>query len=366
MKKTASAVLLVALITFSVFAFAESGGSYIDNLQIDFQKVYAYYGDDISEDIYIFFKSGIEYAVLPTVINQISLNPTYADFHIDQALKDLFEVIDSESVMYKQSGEYHFGIIKNLIEHDFHDGNDYNHDTLWISSLLNEYRQKNAVVANDRIDNTASSSADSTNYEKEILFRDIPWGISLVQFEERIGFNTSVSRNTDLVYWSSFKPTSDIKRSKYSVGFNASSSYSDPIQVAGYNARLTFACFLYGKNGDSVDKSPESSEFYLAAYTFDVEDSEGTYLDLKEKMNSLYGNGTDDYNSNEYNYSTTWYGANDTAVRLRFRYTSLGGVVYLVYGKLDSDQRVTDVDEIIRNELVAEEQANRNDSIDGL
>ena len=209
----------------------------------------------------------------------------------------------------------------------------------------------------------------SVGIAEEITFRDIPWGSNINEFEDSFGFDVGGIEGF-LPHWSSFRPVSSIDRSRYSVGYDVTIwPKSITFQVAGYDLDFIFAYFYYGVDNGSLDKSPDSSEFYMAEYIFDVEDVSGAYMDLRAKMTSLYGEGEDENgNPSEDYYSTVWYGENDTAVRLLVKSNSPyeGFSIRLVYGKTNSDDYVEYLEELARMEQIQEEQVNRLESTDGL
>lgn len=208
----------------------------------------------------------------------------------------------------------------------------------------------------------------TTALADEILFRGIPWGTSVLEFEKQIGCEIGYTE-LRLPHWSSYSPTSSIDKGTYTIGYDVTAGFGDTLfQVAGYDLDFIFAYFYYGVEDGKINRNPEASEFYLSEYIFDVEDIEGAYSDLKEKMTSLYGEGTEEKGKTSEYYATVWDGDNNTAVRLlvRSNYPYDGSSIRLVYGKTDSDEHVKYLEELVQQERIMQERNNRSDSKDGL
>ena len=176
--------------------------------------------------------------------------------------------------------------------------------------------------------NCSSVSAKS---DKEILFRDIPWGSSYEEVKKVMGeyeFREKGREDTETDY------VEQLLTDIYPQGFNSDvftneggyGAYAytkDKIDVAGYTSEST--CFLFSRNanedGTITWDNMENLSLYGAYYRIEPVSLESATEDLMEKLSSLYGE-PDKYidDSLEYGYSEDyiyyWYGADDTVVSL--------------------------------------------------
>lgn len=226
---------------------------------------------------------------------------------------------------------------------------------------------------------------------EEITFRGIPWGSSMAEVEEALNLERLY------VYSEDHPGKWEYVHNQYSIygipGYCSAwsaQSFSDELTVAGYSAYPSVYC-VYGlaENGE-VLRAKEDSVFYLGGYAFDVIDSRATFDDLKEKLTSVYGVGTETVEYDEvYRVSSTgsgvssgvynketrcvaWYGENNTGVKLCGVFSDNEAVgngenyVSVWYGKTDMNDYLDELQAAIHGEMVEAENASRSTSIDGL
>ena len=249
----------------------------------------------------------------------------------------------------------------------------------------NQQKENTISSYSDEVDGyTSLSSKENTTpfYAKEITFRGLPWGISLDKAKEELDIDGNFweSNEAFITSWEACKPQGYDWFDNLYLGHELSCSFyggKKSLNVAGYPVEYVSLYFAYGLD-DGVQYDSKDSEFYLAGYRFDVTDIRGTYEDLKEKLNSIYGEGhkaqADDSIMLWAMYdemATEWCGANNTGVILYATVTKEGSEfntdsLVLCYGKTDSQGMLRNIDNAITQEKIAEETKNRNDSIVGL
>lgn len=161
--------------------------------------------------------------------------------------------------------------------------------------------------------------------EKEITFRDIPWGTAFPAVDEQLGSWELWNMNDELLktYSADDILLGDYKGIDFEYsGMNIiSNAFNGEQSVAGYTTsgiKLYFA-FLPVDGYLTYDES--DTALYGAQYEFKPTNREEMYNDLTNKLSELYGEPakvTDDSDmwGNAYTY-TYWYGANDTELVLR-------------------------------------------------
>lgn len=210
----------------------------------------------------------------------------------------------------------------------------------------------------------------------EIKFRDIEWGCSIDEMYEQFSeiSLTDGGKGSCLPYWERFEPGNGKDKTKYATGIDSTGwLWGESLTVAGYPVQFVFVDFMYDLKDGVVNRDRGSTHFYMAEYVLKVEDWEGAFTDLKEKLTSLYGEGTEKIGQfsnwivpRYMNRSIVWEGANSTAVRLAAIENRYGVGIDIIYYKIDSSERLKALDEAIKEEKIREEQENRTDSKDGL
>lgn len=164
-----------------------------------------------------------------------------------------------------------------------------------------------------------------TEQEKEILFRDIPWGTS---------FTDAKSAFSDFGLWGlageSYKTKSidDIILGDYQgIDFEYNdiniigNTYNGEVDVAGYTTSDISMYFAYIPVDGVLTRTEDDSALYGAQYVFEPKNLAEMSADLISKLSSLYGEpfqttNDSDMWGNKYEY-TYWSGANDTELVLK-------------------------------------------------
>ena len=161
--------------------------------------------------------------------------------------------------------------------------------------------------------------------EKEILFRDVPWGTSYTEANSLL---------SDLDLWNlsgeafQTKSIDDITLGDYKgIDFEytdiniIANAMNGEVEVAGYTTDSVELDFAYVPNNGVLNKTEDESALYGAQYTFLPRNLSEMSADLINKLSSLYGEPSETKNDSDwlglkYTY-TFWKGANDTEVVLR-------------------------------------------------
>ncbi|MDD5791480.1 MAG: hypothetical protein PUD22_02720 [Erysipelotrichaceae bacterium] len=222
----------------------------------------------------------------------------------------------------------------------------------------------------------------------EITFRDIPWGVSMSEIERQLGSDTLyVLEDTQIRRWKGIEEEFDTGHmSDYPDGYEAYYFGDNGIKVAGYDVQPIIYCVYGMTDSGEVLMGKDQSVFYMAQYQFDVIDHESAYLDLKEKLSSLYGKGYNKQSSETGIYATesssgrysktltatTWLGDNGTAVELycvmydKPDASPTGNIVAICYGKPEMDAYIDSLQEAIYQQNLETEHSSRSSDTSGL
>lgn len=224
--------------------------------------------------------------------------------------------------------------------------------------------------------------------DNEILFRGMPWGTSVTEFSARIqtdmlkSGNNTISDKYTLYSWENGtkKNMDDPLYSLKDAGYRCF-TFPDA-QVAGIPINEIEAYFTFTYENSTIYRGEDESSLYYAEYDLKPVDIGMTFPILKEKMTSLYGSGHEEsatvnvtnLGGNDYTRyleTVTWYGANNTGVRLFMQYhvdkvdgTTEYKYLKLTYGKTNSVELLTDL-----KDALAKEEMNKvltDTSTDGL
>ncbi|MDO5765549.1 MAG: hypothetical protein Q4P84_07630 [Elusimicrobiales bacterium] len=197
--------------------------------------------------------------------------------------------------------------------------------------------------------------------EKEILFRGIPWGSSIIQVVESLNqqgvsiSKQSIKRDSLMDAWSldfyhSYMESVDHAGCRIDV-HSMNTPFSDDFRMGGYPVESIHAYCHYAYAADAVDRDDQHTQFYLVDAWIDATDEDAAYHDLKAKLTQLYGAPVEDvasqYTANHRSdtYYCVWYGAQDTAVCLHYGCSAYKEgndwgqetkYVILTYGKQDN------------------------------
>ena len=142
------------------------------------------------------------------------------------------------------------------------------------------------------------------------------------------------------------------------------------VSVAGYNCDLKLS-FAYAITDDRVSYDMKSAEFYKAEYTIEeLEDMEGAYNDLVDKLSQLYGSSEDKSYLNSFDDMTSpkgsiWTAKDGSLVWVGIYYNSFSEVydtLKIVYAAPDVDGYLTSLDDRIKKETAEGEAIQREEN----
>ena len=181
---------------------------------------------------------------------------------------------------------------------------------------------------------TSISMADT---DKEIVFNGIPWGISILEVNNKLvelGYSSESPDETSLHTWP-YHWQSDYSHTVKDTGLILSTCYwdDDSHKIAGYIVDWTTMLAYYDFDDTSVNRDAESSHFCQAIIEFriDYELVDRAYDDLKAKLTKLYGQPKKVIVDDEAK-GYEWYGLNNTVVRLEQHNGKDYKYIYLMYG----------------------------------
>lgn len=161
--------------------------------------------------------------------------------------------------------------------------------------------------------------------DKEILFRDIPWGTSFTDVQNILSdFDWYGMSHEHMKRYPVQEVLTDddgdtdvfINGGINIISVPFSTKETD---VAGYTTSDINLYFAYTPDG-VFSKEDSQTELYGAKYEFEPQNLQSMYDDIKSKLTSLYGDPDDVTNDKSWtgvkNTYTWWHGANDTVVVL--------------------------------------------------
>lgn len=197
-------------------------------------------------------------------------------------------------------------------------------------------------------------------YDKEILFRNIPWKTSYEECME-LGFNTShdfanpKNRGINGTIFSIYTmacsygvplvPPHEFYDGYRKTTFSMSCIFNDNIVVAGYNVSSIDADFILPSSSKLGVNSHKDGIFYSAQYKFETKnkDTAAMYASLKSKLTDLYGQPSNFTTKTDDHKTAAWYGTNNTCAILSLGYPS-DSTLYLCYGLLNVVDMVKDIE----------------------
>lgn len=180
--------------------------------------------------------------------------------------------------------------------------------------------------ANEKTLSEESKTDVPTNIsEKEIAFRDISWGSSFPDVNEKLGelklWNLSgeayLTCSIDEIILGNYKGI-DFDYGGINI---ISHAFNGEQEVAGYTTSEITLYFAYLPVGEYLSYNEKDTSLYGAQYKFEPVNLQDTYNDLKQKLTDIYGEPSkvtidSDLWENKYTY-TYWYGAKNTELVLR-------------------------------------------------
>jgi len=179
-------------------------------------------------------------------------------------------------------------------------------------------------------ENQNNETAAENDSDKEILFRQMPWGTNYIDVTKAFkGMHINDFKGGASWYnWDIEQICTGKSKEKYKYDYiNMSAIIYDTIEVAGYKSTETdlFFAYLPEENG-LLTHDYSDTAFYGARYIFNPADIDNMEKDLKNKLSSLYGEidvqlkPWNDMLQNCTAYG--WTGQNDTSVVLTIRRSS--------------------------------------------
>lgn len=167
-------------------------------------------------------------------------------------------------------------------------------------------------------------------YDKEILFRDIPWGSTVDEVSEIMGetdpwINPLSGENIEQI--TGIDVSENPVYDNEDLGINI--DYMDAIdEVAGYPVSFSTCKYVYIPEGDVIERDPDKTSLFCAYYDFILRKVDYKVNEMEEdlinKLSSIYGDPDDQISKKgkvnglldaELTH-TYWYGANDTMLVL--------------------------------------------------
>ena len=193
--------------------------------------------------------------------------------------------------------------------------------------------------------------------EQEILFRNIPWGLSLTELTKLDFMGNSLIYDSSMPYEDRFIIQYSVRTMlNYATDFDAGYEVKcytggGKVKVAGYEiTRINMYC-AYSIDGDVLLKDKKDSRLFAAEYDFEPLDYQYAYNSLVQKLTDLYGQGTDDSSIVE-----SWMGENDhfDDVELEYNIVTWDGmndthVVIVGYWLVDEDKYANTYSSSARN-----------------
>lgn len=240
-----------------------------------------------------------------------------------------------------------------------------------------EYKDDIADI-NSSVENTKKEKIVS---DKEILFKDIPWGTNYTEVDRALPElnlwtltgDAYMTFSTDEIVLGEYQGI-DFEYSDINI---IASAFNGENEVAGYTTSSTSLYFAYVPVDGVLTKTENDSALYGAQYVFTPQNLDAMSEDLIEKLSSVYGEPSERINDkdmwdNEYEY-VYWYGQNNTELVMKIVNTQndTTGVydneIVLSYVWRDGDKLLQQASDILKKEAIQnEEEIYGNDSVEGL
>ena len=231
-------------------------------------------------------------------------------------------------------------------------------------------------------ESSKEESEDVVNVsEKEILFRELPWGSSYPEVEKQLGELTFMpisgedfqTPSVDAVLLGDYEGL-DFEYSDINL---IATSIDGEIEVAGYRVEQVSLYFAYTLVDDILTKDEKDTSFYGARYIVKPQDLYGVKEDLVSKITTIYGEpsssveDTDIYD-NQYSY-TAWVGKNNTSLVLKTRDATndttdmYDNEITIAYACYNGDVDLQAASDALKQQEVTKEKENMsNETTEGL
>ena len=315
---------------------------------------------------------------------------TYAYF--DNYFKGVFSTEDDlQFITYNKNGYWtaycsgggKHGLYLNcwyIIGHEYSYGCIYTNTSVGRSDQDNEFFEILSSFHLEQEDETTSKlqlSEDKTEENKEIQFRNTPWGISFTEAEKLFPEYDLYGMTGEVM---KFYPTMEIYTGSYD--WNHSPEYhdiniigacwNDEFDVAGYRTSNIELYFAYTLVDGIITHEESDSKMYGARYKFEPADAQSMIEDMKTKLSSLYGDIDEDGKDDGFVWDYTWWiwkGANNTAVALTLEddKDSERDEVWVSYFNYDGDKWLFEASDGEKERLLRQERAGaESGNTDGL
>lgn len=206
----------------------------------------------------------------------------------------------------------------------------------------------------------------SANTDAEINFSDFEWYSdypSVIKKSEELGWNNvsgifNPNGGCTTPHWSIIQEIAHCwAGSEKHCGDNI--SYSHIQGIAGYDDVYVSMFFIFTPGIGNYDNytEPNTSQFYLAEYEFDVADSDTCYNDLVDKLESIYGEhpytGFDNLISMPYKW---WVNKDGAVVGIK----NHNGHVTVVYCAPKSEEKLAEIEKWVEVNEIESAKGNIN------
>lgn len=256
---------------------------------------------------------------------------------------------------------------------------------VFISVLFTGCTYEETDTDNDIIDNSTydfkESKKEKAVRDKEILFKDIPWGTNYTEVDRvltefdlwAISGESYKTYSTDEIVLGDYQGI-DFEYNDINIIGNA---FNGETEVAGYMTSEVNLFFAYIPVDGFLTKTENDSALYGAQYVFVPQNLDAMSSDLIEKLSSVYGEPSErikdvDMWKNEYEY-VYWYGQNNTELVMKIVNSEndttelYNNEIVLSYVWRDGDNLLQNASDILKQEAIQnEEEVYGNDSVEGL
>lgn len=200
-----------------------------------------------------------------------------------------------------------------------------------------------------------SFAANAESTDSEILFRDIPWGISIADAayyldahkQADLGFDGIENAFPKKWDFTTFDNSDTLKEFEYRYY----GMMGDDYYVAGYYMSHRIHALPGIKNG-VISSDPNDSIYVMGEYSYSIPLNkeigvDTAFADLKAKLSSLYGEYddhvqyTEEYDLITHNYDYyVWKGANNTAVKLELKKNWMSDFLTITYWDMNYESHL--------------------------
>lgn len=229
--------------------------------------------------------------------------------------------------------------------------------------------------------NIENSKKEKVISDKEILFKDIPWGTNYTEVDRILPELNMMSMNGEA--FRTFSTDEIVLGDYQGIDFEYNDinivgiCSNDEMEVAGYTTSDMSLYFAYIPVDGVLTKTENDSALYGAQYVFTPQNLDAMSEDLIEKLSSVYGEPSERINDkdmwgNEYEY-VYWYGQNNTELVMKIVDTTndttdvYENEIVLSYVWRDGDKLLQQASDILKQEAIQnEKEIYGNDSVEGL